>query len=111
VRRTGEHRYEVQRAAVDALLGNANALSRAARVMPELRDGRAFGFRLVRVRPDGPFATLGLRDGDVISAINGLEMSSVQNALDVYTKLKSARHLTVSLERGGRRITQDYDIR
>ena len=111
VKKTGEHTYEVQRGTVDSLLGNMSALSRAARIVPEMKDGRAAGFRLFSVRPDGPFAKIGLQNGDVISAINGLEMSSPDQALMVYTKLKSASHLSVGLERNGQKITKEYNIR
>ena len=111
VKKTGEHTYEVQRGTVDSLLNNMSALSRAARIVPELKDGRAAGFRLFSVRPDGPFAKIGLQNGDVISSINGLEMNSPDQALMVYTKLKSASHLSVGLERNGQKITKDYNIR
>jgi general secretion pathway protein C len=111
VKKTGEHTYEVQRGTVDSLLNNMSALSRAARIVPELKDGRAAGFRLFSVRPDGPFAMIGLQNGDVISSINGLEMNSPDQALMVYTKLKSASHLSVGLERNGQKITKEYNIR
>jgi general secretion pathway protein C len=111
IKKTGENNYEVQRGTVDSLLGNMSALSRAARIVPEIKDGRAAGFRLFSVRPDGPFAMIGLQNGDVISAINGLEMTSPDKALEVYTKLKTASHLSVGLERNGQKITKDYNIR
>ena len=111
VKKTGENTYDVQRSTVDSLLGNMSALSRAARIVPEIRDGKAAGFRLFSVRPDGPFAKIGLQNGDVIEAINGLEMTTPDNALTVYTKLKSASHLSVGLERNGQKITKDYSIR
>ncbi|HVU53339.1 MAG TPA: type II secretion system protein GspC [Polyangia bacterium] len=111
IKKTGENNYEVQRGTVDSLLNNMSALSRAARIVPELKDGRAAGFRLFSVRPDGPFALIGLQNGDVISSINGLEMNSPDQALMVYTKLKSASHLSVGLERNGQKITKEYNIR
>jgi general secretion pathway protein C len=111
VKKTGEHTYEVQRQTVDSLLGNMSVLARSARIVPEVRDGRSAGFRLFSVRPDGPFAKIGLQNGDVISAINGLDMTSPDKALEVYTKLKSASHLSVGLERSGQKITKEYNIR
>jgi general secretion pathway protein C len=111
LKKTGENSFEVQRGTVDALLGNMSVLSRSARIVPEIRDGKAAGFRLFSVRPDGPFAKIGLQNGDVISAINGLEMTSPDKALEVYTKLKSASHLSVGLERNGQKINKEYNIR
>ena len=106
-----EHKYEVQRSTLDSLLGNMNALAKGARIVPEVKDGKPAGFRLFSIRPDGPFAKIGLQNGDVISAINGLEMTSPDKALEVYTKLKTANHLSVGLERNGQKLTKDYNIR
>jgi general secretion pathway protein C len=111
IKKLSEHRYEVQRGTVDSLLGNMAVLARSARIVPEVRDGRAAGFRLFSVKPDGPFGKIGLQNGDVIHAINGLEMTSPDKALEIYTKLKSANHLSVALERNGQKITKDYSIR
>jgi len=111
IKKLSENQYEVQRGTVDSLLGNMAVLSRAARIVPEVRDGKAAGFRLFSVRPDGPFGKIGLQNGDVIYAINGLEMTSPDKALEIYTKLKSANHLAVALERNGQKITKDYNIR
>ncbi len=111
IKKLTEHTYEVQRGTVDSLLGNMAVLSRAARIVPEVRDGKAAGFRLFSVKTDGPFAKIGLQNGDVIYAINGLEMTSPDKALEIYTKLKSANHLAVALERSGQKITKDYNIR
>jgi general secretion pathway protein C len=111
IKKTGEHTYDIQRGTLESVLGNMSLLSRSARIVPEIRDGKAAGFRLYSVRPDGPFAKIGMQNGDVISAINGLEITSPEKALEVYAKLKSASHLSVGLERNGARITKDYSIR
>ena len=111
IKKLGEHNYEVQRGTVDALLGNMGALAKGARIVPETKDGKPAGFRLFSIRPDGPFAKIGLQNGDVVSAINGLEMNSPDQALLAYTKLKTANHLSVAIERNGQKITKDYNIR
>jgi general secretion pathway protein C len=111
IKKTGEHTYEIQRKTLEAVLGNMNALSRSARIVPEIRDGKAAGFRLYSVRPDGPFAQIGMQNGDVINAINGLDLTSPEKALEVYSKLKSASHLSVGVERNGQKVTKDYSIR
>ena len=111
IKKTGPNSYEVQHSTLDSLLGNMAALSKAARIVPEMKDGKSNGFRLLSIKPDGPFGAIGLQNGDVISAINGLEMTSPDKALEVYTKLKTANHLSVGLERNGQKVTMDYNIR
>jgi general secretion pathway protein C len=111
IKKTGEHSYDIQRSTLESVLGNMSLLSRSARIVPEIRDGKAAGFRLYSVRPDGPFALIGMQNGDVISSINGLEITSPEKALEVYAKLKSASHLSLGLERNGQKVTKDYSIR
>ena len=86
-------------------------LSRSARIVPEMKDGKAAGFRLFAVRPEGPFALIGMQNGDILSSINGLEITSPEKALEVYAKLKSASHLSLGMERNGQKITKEYNIR
>jgi general secretion pathway protein C len=111
IKKTSEHAYDIQRSTLESVLGNMSLLSRSARIVPEIRDGKAAGFRLYSVRPDGPFALIGMQNGDVISSINGLEITSPEKALEVYAKLKSASHLSLGLERNGAKVTKDYSIR
>jgi general secretion pathway protein C len=111
IRKTSEHSYDIQRQTLESVLGNMNLLSRSARIVPEIKDGKAAGFRLYSVRPDGPFAKIGMQNGDVITSINGLEITSPEKALEVYAKLKSASHLSLGLERNGQKVTKDYSIR
>ena len=111
IKKTSEHAYDIQRSTLESVLGNMSLLSRSARIVPEIRDGKAAGFRLYSVRPDGPFALIGMQNGDVISSINGLEITSPEKALEVYAKLKSASHLSLGLERNGQKVTKDYSIR
>jgi general secretion pathway protein C len=111
ITKKGENSYEIQRGTLESVLGNMSLLSRSARIVPEMRDGRAAGFRLYAVKPDGPFAKIGMQNGDVISSINGLEITSPEKALEVYAKLKSASHLSLGMERNGQKVTKDYNIR
>jgi general secretion pathway protein C len=111
ITKKGENTYEIQRNTLESVLGNMSLLSRSARIVPEMRDGKAAGFRLYAVKPDGPFAKIGMQNGDVISSINGLEITSPEKALEVYAKLKSASHLSLGMESNGKKITKDYTIR
>jgi general secretion pathway protein C len=111
VERTGEHRHRVQRSTVESLLGKMRALPPVARLVPEVGRGGQAGFRLLSAGADGPFARIGLHEGDVISTIDGLDLTSPANALAIYAKLRASDHLSVAVERNGRDITEEYDLR
>jgi general secretion pathway protein C len=101
----------VQRSLVDSLLSNTAMLATAARFVPSIKDGKPNGFKLYAIRPNSIFGLIGLQNGDTIKSINSLDMSSPDKALEVYTKLRNASHLSVQVERRGENVTLDYSIR
>jgi hypothetical protein len=78
-----------------------------SRIFPEVRKGRTIGFRVSSVRPDGLIAAAGLRNDDVVLAINGYRVSSPDKAMLAYAKLRFANHYAIDIERQGRRMTLD----
>jgi general secretion pathway protein C len=101
----------VERQLVEKMLSNTAMLATAARFVPSIKDGKPNGFKLYAIRPNSIFGLIGLQNGDTVKAINGLDMSSPDKALEIYTKLRNASHLSVNVERRGENLTLDYSIR
>lgn len=101
----------VTRALAERVLADVDALAADVRVAPAFVDGRAVGFRLSDIRAGSLPARLGLRDGDVIEAVNGLDVSTPAAALLAYMTLRNANQLAVRIVRHGRAQTFDYSIR
>lgn len=103
----------VDRAFMDQLLANPGQLITQGKAMPYDSKGLK-GFRLSSVRQGTIPKMLGLRTGDVITAVNGQPLGSIDGAMKLYTKLRRASHLTfeVTRNRGGERtpITLQIDI-
>ena len=79
-------------------------LSRSARVVPEIRDGKVTGFRLHSIRPDAAVARLGLRNGDIVRAVAGVAMTSPEAAMEAYIRSRITKHPTLSVERDGKHM-------
>jgi general secretion pathway protein C len=110
VRSLGAGRYEIRREALNRVLANTTVLAASARIMPAVRDGKPAGFMLQRIRPGSFYQLLGLRDGDIVQAVNGHPIRTPEDALQVYTGIKNASHVTLSVLRGGKSSTFDYTI-
>jgi len=104
----GGHRYLIPRATLDRFVAGG-ATPPWPRVVPQLRDGKPIGFALHGVR--GPFAAIGLEDGDVLLEVNGASIATPDAALAAYAKLRTAGHVWLAIERNGQRTRIDYDIR
>lgn len=88
----------VERKFVDQLLANPAVLASQGNARPYARDDLK-GFRLSRVKTGTLPRMLGLRSGDVITAINGQPLDSLDGAMKLYAKLRNASHLTVDVTR------------
>jgi general secretion pathway protein C len=113
VRKVSESQYEIDRNLLEKVLGDTNAIARSARVVPSVspKDGKPNGFKLYAIRPDSVYSTIGLQNGDTVSAINGQEINSPEKAFELYAKLRTASGLQISIIRRGQPMTIDYSIR
>jgi general secretion pathway protein C len=65
--------------------------------------GKLRGFRAYPGRNRAIFAKLGLKAGDLVTAINGTPLDDPQRSQDVFNTIQSSDHATVTIERGGQR--------
>lgn len=106
-----EHHCIVQRAFVDSLLEDAGQLSGQARVVPSIKDGETHGFKLYGIRDGSLPKLLGLKNGDLLTAINDTELTSIDACMSVYTKMRRTDEVELTLERKGETITKRIEIR
>jgi len=111
IHKVSETQFDVERSVVDQILENQAELMRSARIVPEKEGDKVVGIRLFGVRPESLLGTLGLENGDRLQAINGFEMSDPQKALEAYARLRSADKLQVSVNRRGKPMTIDFNIK
>ena len=111
IQRLGPNEFNVDRSVVDKILENQAELMRQARIVPEQENGKMVGIRLFGVRPDTLLGTLGMENGDRLQTINGFDMTSPEKALEAYARLRTADHLTISINRKGQDQNIDYNIK
>ncbi|HEY1692455.1 MAG TPA: type II secretion system protein GspC [Polyangiaceae bacterium] len=111
IQRVGPNEFNVDRGVVDKILENQAELMRQARIVPEQENGKVVGIRLFGVRQDTLLGTLGMENGDRLEKINGFDMTSPEKALEAYARLRTADHLTISLNRKGQEQNIDYNIK
>lgn len=111
IKKTGDNTYEIDKSLVDKVLANPMGVAKGARVVPAVQNGKPNGFKLYAIRPSSVYAKLGLSNGDTLSAINGMDLTTADKALEVYTKLREATQLEVEIQRRGKPMTLKYSIR
>ena len=111
VKKTGPYDYQIDRGMLDEQLKDLSELGRQARVVPNYRNGKYEGFKLVGVRPGSLYRSIGVRSGDVIKSINGKAIDSPNKALDLFEKLKNSSSINLEIERRGQPKQLNYSIK
>jgi type II secretory pathway component PulC len=111
IKKLSDTSYELPKDLRDAMLANPMALSKGARVVPSVKDGQPDGFKLYAIRPSSVWAALGLSNGDTLTAIDSLPLTSADKALEAYEKLQKATSVKVSITRRGKPMTMTYTIK
>jgi general secretion pathway protein C len=76
-----------------------------ARVVPAFRDGQPLGFKLFSIRPDSFPAHAGMRNGDLVTGINGMHIRTPEEMLTAYEKLRCASRIIFTVVRDGEELT------
>lgn len=85
------------------LTSNPIALVDRIRASVVQRDGQPYGMRLRPGTDRALLNQLGLRPGDVLVAVNGVQVNDMANLPDVLDQLKTQQEFVLDIERGGNR--------
>ncbi len=104
IKKLSDGSYEVDRSVVKELVagGGANA---GATASPIVEKGEVKGLRLRGVRPNSAAGQLGLRSGDTITAIDGDQIKTMEQMLDLYGKLDKLGGIELQGTRAGKPLS------
>ena len=91
-------------------INNLNELLTQVRVRPYFRQGKPEGLIVSQIQGDSIFAKLGLMNGDIIASVNGEQMSSPEEAFQLYNSLKSGTPVNIEITRRGQKKILTYEI-
>jgi general secretion pathway protein C len=100
----------VKRSLIDEAIKDINQLMKQVRIIPNFNQGKPDGLMISGIPQDSFFSQIGLRSGDILSGVDGKAIESVDDALKLYTGMKSASRVKLQLKRGGREEVIDYVI-
>ena len=98
------------RSQVDGAMENLPDLMEQIRIQPYSENG-VEGLALSNIRPNSIFRRMGLRNGDILIAVDGQSLTSVDQALKLYEDLRSSDTANVEINRRSRSIKFQYQIR
>ena len=106
-----ERTVSLERSQIEDAMGNINELMQQVKIMPHFTEGQPDGFSLTGIRPNSIFRKMGLRNGDIITGVNGQKIQTMEDAMGFYRQLSASDSLSVQMKRRGRENTFNYQIK
>ena len=105
----GDHRI-VDKSLVEHYAKNIEEITKDIGIVDQKEGKNLKGFRVTFVRKNSHFSKLGLRRGDVIKSINGQEITSYNDAMNVYKNIDKMDGLSLTIKRGKEEMELEYEI-
>ena len=105
VKRVDDTHYEVDRELIETVISDPTRI-KGARVVP----GKA-GLKLYGIRTPSAFSHLGLRNGDVLTSVNGIALDGPDGMLDAFAAARTATTIRVTVTRRDTEVTLSYTVR
>ncbi|PIR18437.1 MAG: hypothetical protein COV46_00090 [Deltaproteobacteria bacterium CG11_big_fil_rev_8_21_14_0_20_49_13] len=107
---SAEGKFTIDQKEIDNAIQNIDKLFTEIRAVPNFQNGKVSGMKILSVKPGSVFSKLGLKRGDVLNRINGIDLD-VRKGFEIFSQLKEQKNLTLDLVRGGANQTVEYEIR
>ncbi len=92
-------------------MNNLNELLTQVRIRPYFRQGKPEGLIVSQIMANSIFAKLGLMNGDIIASVNGKQMSTPEEAFQLYNSLNSGAQVSIEITRRGQKKMLTYEIK
>lgn len=89
---------------------NVKQIWRDISIVEVKKAGRITGFKVTRIKPNTPFAQLGLRKGDIIIKANNKPMKSYKDAIAIYKGIDKLEALELIVLRNNQETEIVYEI-
>lgn len=103
-------RISVSSAQAEEAMANLGDLLNQATFRPHIEDGKPAGISITGIKPDAIFRKLRLRNGDIITGVNGRSIATVDDALNVFNSLSMDGPIQVQIKRRGQEQTLEYRL-
>jgi len=104
-------RITLRRAQIQSAMENVSDLMSQVKIRPYFENGQPKGLAVSSLTPRSIFRQMGIRNGDIITGIDGNPIQTVDDALKFYENLTSASNVSVQLNRRGSEKSIEYNIK
>lgn len=105
------YEYKIDRNFVRQNLADMSDLIRGVRIIPQYRGSRFNGMKLGYISSASALRAIGLQSGDTLRNVNGRPISSPNEAMMLFQKMKNSAEIKLGVERHGLIKTFTYKMK
>lgn len=110
IERVSATEFILEPGSLDKLLADPAWVSRQGRFIPQYVSGEPQGFKILGVRKGSFWALMGVKNGDVVRAVNGLPLTTIDATLKAYTQVKGSSFV-LDISRDGAPLQLSYTLK
>jgi general secretion pathway protein C len=101
---------QVAKSDINYYAKNVNEIWKDISIIEVRKNNKITGFKVTRIKPNTPFAKLGLRQGDIIIKANNKPMTSYKDAIAIYNGIDKLQALELVVLRNNQETEIVYEI-
>lgn len=112
ITKLSDTKFQVDQSVIDGAMGNLEQLASQLHASPHKGpDGQVDGYRLSAIRKGSLLERLGVKNGDIVKAVNGKPLTSTEGAMSLYSSMSSEKSFSFDITRRSQDTTLEYEIR
>ncbi|EQC51032.1 PDZ domain-containing protein [Bacteriovorax sp. DB6_IX] len=104
------NRYTIKKSVRDNLLANIGEVLTQARAIQIKNPDGTLSYKMVDVVPGSIYSQLDIQNGDIVTGINGKKITSLNELMSMFGKLKQNDSYEISVKRNGTEKTLNYNF-
>lgn len=101
---------KLDREELESQMADLNELMQQVRIRPFMEGRNPAGFLVSNIKPGSLFSKMGLRNGDVIQGVNGENITTPDQAIELYESLMEGGTIDLDIKRGRRTQKLRYAV-
>ena len=111
LKKLGPGKFEASRAEVAKTMQNPATLFSQMRALPHMQNGKTDGFSISEVVPGSVFEQIGMKNGDLVTAIDGQPVTNPMQAMTLMGSLQTRPSIDLTVSRSGVPVSLHLDLR
>lgn len=105
----GDQRIAIDRLLIDDAVEGHKFMT-YAKIRPHFGGPDSSGLKITDIKPDSPMAQMGIREGDIVTSLDGKQFRKTKEVIDYYKSLPPSAGMNLEVVRNGKKITIHYDF-